>query len=127
MFNVVVPILIAGILPFVFAGLAKSKGFTRADNHATREWQNNLEGWRKRAYWAHQNAFETLPHFFAAVLCAYLAQPHSAIAAAFAWGYVAMRLVYSLCYITDRASLRSVAWMFSMVAIVGLFVTALTA
>lgn len=127
MINVVLPMMIAGMLPFLFAGLAKSKGFSRADNHVTREWQNTLQGWRKRAYWAHQNAFETLPHFFAALLVASLARPHSAIVAAFAWGYVAMRVAYSLCYIADRASLRSVAWMLSMVAVVGLFVTALTA
>jgi len=127
MINVVVPLIIAGLLPFVLTGLTKAKGFSGRDNHRTREWQATLDGWRKRAYWAHLNALETLPHFIAAVLCAHLAQPHSTLAAAFAWGYIGLRIAYSVFYIDDRAPLRSLSWLMSMGAIIGLFVVALTA
>lgn len=127
MIHVVLPILFAGVMPILISGLSKVGAFSRADNHNTREWQTKLQGWRKRAYWAHQNALETLPHFMAAVICAHLASPGNKVAAGLAWGYIGLRAVYAYFYINDRASLRSLAWLASMLAILGLFVVALSA
>jgi len=126
MIHVVVPILIAAAIPFSLSGFAKIGKFSRRDNHQQRVWQAGLEGWRKRAYWAQQNALETLPIYMAAVICAYLAHPPGhTLATIGAWAYPALRLGYTACYLADIAWLRSQLWLVSLGVILGLFVTAL--
>ncbi len=114
-------ILVASVLPFVMAGVSKSKGFTMRDNSQTRVWQAQLTGHRQRAVWAMQNAFETLPIFIGAVILAAMAAPHSKIAPIAAWTYVGLRIAYSAAYLADKASLRSLLWIASMAVIVTLF------
>jgi uncharacterized MAPEG superfamily protein len=114
-------ILVASVLPFVMAGVSKSRGFTMRDNAQTRAWQAQVTGYQQRALWAMQNAFETLPIFIGAVILAAMAAPHSKIAPIAAWAYVGLRVVYSAAYVADKASLRSLVWVASMAAIVTLF------
>jgi uncharacterized MAPEG superfamily protein len=114
-------ILVASVLPFVMAGVSKSRGFTMRDNAQTRAWQAQLTGYQQRALWAMQNAFETLPIFIGAVILAAMAAPHSKIAPIAAWAYVGLRVVDSAAYVADKASLRSLVWVASMAAIVTLF------
>ena len=126
MIHVVLPIVVAAVIPFSLSLAAKVGRFSRRDNHAQREWQAQLEGWRKRAYWAQANALETLPLFIGAVICAHLGHPGGTVPAAFAWSYPALRIAYTACYLDDVARPRTVVWMLSMVAILALYIGAIT-
>ena len=116
-------IFIAGlVVPFVFTIYAKaSKDF---DNARPREYMEHLDGARKRAHWAVQNGYETYPLFIAAVLLAERAGVTQATTDMLAVGFVVCRLVYGLMYVLDKATLRSLVWVGSMVCIVSLFALA---
>ena len=113
-------VLAAALLPYLTVGLAKARpGF---DNDSPRVWLEQLSGWRKRAYWAHQNGFEAFAPFAAAVIIAHLAQAPQGRIDALALGFVALRLVYIALYIADAATLRTIVWAGGMACVVGLFV-----
>lgn len=105
-------VVFAFFLPTLLAGYAKlSSGFRPRDNRAPRDFLAKAEGKALRARWAEQNTYEALPSFFAAVIIAHqLHAPQHAVNA-LAVAFIALRLIYSWCYITDRASLRSLVWM----------------
>ncbi len=125
MLHVVLPIVVASAIPFALTSAIKLRGFSRRDNHQTRLWQAQLEGWQQRANWAQQNAFETLPIFIGAVILAHLFAPGSVVAAVAAWTYPVLRIAYSVLFVTDHARTRSVVWLVSMAAVLALFGTAL--
>ncbi len=114
-------ILVAIGMPIVTTAMAKW-GVSGLDNNRPREWQETLSGWRKRADWAHRNHFEALPGFAAAVLVATVthAEPHAVDVLAGLW--VVFRVIYTGCYVADRASLRSVVWVCAFACVIGLFV-----
>lgn len=114
-------ILVAILLPIVTTGLAKW-GVSGLDNNQPRIWQESLTGWRKRADWAHRNHFEALPAFAAAVLVATFVHASPATVNILAGVWVLFRLAYTACYITDRASLRSVMWAGAYACVIGLFI-----
>jgi uncharacterized MAPEG superfamily protein len=116
MTQLVLCIAIVGVMPYVLTGLSKSRGFTMKDNQHTREWQTQLTGWRKRAYWAHQNAFEAIPLFAALAILAHLRSPESAVVIEACWAFVALRLAHAACYLADAGRLRSTVWTGSQVA-----------
>lgn len=125
MIHVALPLMIAGAMPFILTAVAKVGAFSPKDNHQTRAWQSQLTGWRLRAHWAHQNAFEAFPLFAAAILTAQAAAPASATLPIAAWGFVAARVLYAACYLADLAALRSLVWFAGVGCCVALFVTAL--
>lgn len=51
-------IFITFLLPYGLIVLAKA--VSHFDNKAPRPFMENLEGWRKRAYWAHLNGLKHL-------------------------------------------------------------------
>ncbi len=113
-------VLVAGFLPIVAVGLAKAQsGF---DNHAPRAWLARLEGWRARAHAAHLNSFEAFAPFAAAVIIAHLAHAAQGRIDLLALGFIAARIAYIALYITDRATLRSVAWTIGTGCVIALFV-----
>ena len=112
----------AAVLPFLFAAGAKwSKGY---DNANPRNYLAATTGWRQRAYWAHLNTFEAFPPFAAAVVIAHVVKGPLAAADCLAVGFVALRVVYGLCYIGNAATLRSVVWIAAQLCVVGLFIVA---
>lgn len=112
----------AALLPYVAVALAKAQpGF---NNHTPRVWLEQLSGWRKRAYWAHQNGFEAFPMFAAAVIIAHLAHAPQGRIDMLALTFIALRLVYIALYIADAALLRTLVWTGGMACIVGMFVVA---
>jgi uncharacterized MAPEG superfamily protein len=115
-------VLIAAILPFVWAGAAKSKG--GFDNAAPREWLGRLEGWRRRANWAQQNSWEAFAPFAAAVIIAHLAGARQGTIDTLAMTFIAARVAYGLLYIADRPTLRSVVWTVGFACVVGMFIAA---
>lgn len=116
-------VLIAGLMPYVLTGYAKStaRGY---DNRAPRDWQSRLEGRAARAHWAHLNAFEAFPLFTAAVIIAHLAGVEQGILDLLAMAFIAARVVYSILFVAGIAVLRSVVWALGLFACIALFVLA---
>lgn len=116
-------VLIAGLLPFAHAGIAKA-GDRTFNNRRPREWYDSLTGYRKRAWWAQQNSFEAFPLFAAAVLVAHLAGADEAVVDALAVAFIAFRVAYSICYLADVHLARSLMWLGGLLCCIALFVAA---
>lgn len=107
-------------MPFVWTILAKSKkGY---DNQAPRQYLANLAGWRARAFAAHQNSWEALALFTAALVVAWHNGANPVRVDQLAMAFVATRVVYGLFYLLNWASLRSLTWFAGIICIVWLFV-----
>jgi uncharacterized MAPEG superfamily protein len=118
-------VLAAILLPLPWTSFAKfSTGFKPRDNHNPREYLGQLEGAAKRAHWAEQNTFESVPGFMAAVIIAHIAHASQGWVDALAVAYIALRLAYGLFYIADKAALRSLVWSGALACVLGLFVAA---
>ena len=117
-------ILAAIALPWLMAALKKSPlaVSSKYSNRAPRAMQPKLEGLSQRAHWAEQNSFEILPAFVAAVLVAHLAGAEQVLIDQLAIGFIVSRVLYSICYLTDWATLRSLVWTVGLLFIVALFV-----
>ena len=117
-------ILAAIALPWLMAALKKSPlaASGKYSNRAPRAMQPKLQGFSQRAHWAEQNSFEILPAFIAAVLVAHFAGAEQATVDLLAIGFIVSRVVYSICYLMNWASLRSLVWVVGLLFIVGLFV-----
>jgi uncharacterized MAPEG superfamily protein len=121
-------ILAAALLPyaatyyFKFAG----GGIRTYDNSAPRAAVESLPPARRRAYWAQLNGFEAFPPFAAAVVVAHLAAVPQLWIDMLAATFVALRVIYTLLYIHDRPTARSLAWAAAFSCVVALFVAAAT-
>src|SRR5688500_19030578 len=122
-------ILAAAFVPYMstyyfkFAG----GGIKTYDNHAPRADVDNLPPQRRRAYWAQLNGFEAFPPFAAGVIVAHLAGGPQRWINALALAFVALRVIYTLLYIQDKPTARSLVWLLGFACIVGLFVAAASA
>lgn len=112
-------VLAAALLPYVCTAVAKSS--SRYDNRTPRRYLESLDGWRQRAHWAQLNSFEAFPPFAAAVLIAQMAHAPQSMVNTLALVFVVLRMAYVLCYITDKATLRSIMWLAALGCVVGLF------
>jgi uncharacterized MAPEG superfamily protein len=113
-------VLAAGLMPYLFTGIAKSsrRGF---DNRAPREFLSTLEGWGKRADWAQANSFEAFPLFAAAVLVAQFRGAGQSVVDQLALCFIVARLAFGAFYIFNLATLRSLAWTLGFGCAVALF------
>jgi uncharacterized MAPEG superfamily protein len=105
-------LLIVVILPYLAklpVGFAMNQlgGY---DNNHPREQQSKLQGFGARALAAHQNGFEALTVFSAAVLTAIATNNSSLSIQILAVLYVISRITYHLLYLINLATLRSLAW-----------------
>ena len=116
-------VLAAAIMPYVFAGLAKSGG-KPYNNQAPRKYLEGQEGWRKRANWAQLNAFEAFPAFAAGVIIAHQLDAGQGTVNGLAVGFIACRIAYGFAYVLDWATLRSLVWTGGFACVVALFVAA---
>ncbi|PHV11963.1 MAPEG family protein [Chitinimonas sp. BJB300] len=123
-------LLIVIFLPYVwvyFAKFGKTEDGTpsRYNNYAPRAQQAKFEGFRARAVWAHNNAFEALPGFAAAVLVA--AQVGVAVETIniAAIVFVCARILHGVCYLANWAAQRSAVWFIGFVAVVFLMTEAI--
>lgn len=121
-------ILAAALLPyaatyyFKFAG----GGISSYDNSAPRAAVESLPPARRRAYWAQLNGFEAFAPFAAAVIVAHLASVPQHWIDALAAIFVALRVIYTLLYIHDKPTARSLTWLAALSCVVALFVAAAT-
>lgn len=108
-------ILGACLLPYVFTFIAKkASGFSAKDNHNPRVFLANATGLAARANAVQQNSFESLPLFIGAVLMAeYMVVPQTFVMT-LGITYLALRIVYGMCYLANWAALRSIVWILSM-------------
>jgi uncharacterized MAPEG superfamily protein len=116
-------VLVAVLLPYVFAGAAKAVGgFRGKDNENPRIFLGRLDGLAGRANAAQMNSFEALPGFVAAVLVAHQVSAPQSTVDTLAMVFIALRLAYGIAYLANWASLRSLVWFGGVVCVVGLFV-----
>jgi len=116
-------VLMAGLLPLVCAGIAKwnAKNY---DNHDPRAWLARQQGYRARANAAQQNSLEAFPLFAVAVAMALHNGASPPIISIWAWLFVGLRIIYIFCYVSDRATLRSIVWMLALVVTIRLYAMA---
>lgn len=112
-------ILVAVLLPYLLVGLAKAGA--GIDNARPRADVERLEGWRRRAEWAHHNHFEALPGFAAAVIVAQLTQARPGLVDALAGAFILFRLGYSAAYVAGWPPLRSACWLGGILCVIALF------
>lgn len=118
----IVLMVLAVLLPFVCAMIAKAVGgFRLADNADPRAFLAKTEGLAARIHAAQLNSFEGLPIFLAAVLMALYAFVPVHIINQIAGVYVASRLLFIISYAMNLSMVRSVSWIIGMVACLLLF------
>lgn len=124
MTQIVITVIIAGLLPIVCAGIAKW-GFKSYDNREPRAWLATQSGWRARANAAQQNSLEAFPMFAAAVIFALIAKADASLMIPVCWFFIACRVLYIYCYVSDKASMRSFVWFLGIAATLRLFLFAM--
>ena len=92
-------LLIAGLLPYVAVGFAKSGG--GYDNARPRESMAKFEGLQARAVAAHANSFEAFPFFAAVVLLAAITRADPFQVNTLSVLFIAARLAYIAAYLTE--------------------------
>ena len=108
-------ILIACLLPYVFAMIAKkTAGFKAKDNQHPRDFLAKTTGLAARANAAQQNSFESLPLFIAAILMAEYMVISQTVIMTFGMAYIVLRILYGICYLANWATLRSIVWLLSL-------------
>jgi len=109
-------VLIAAMLPFACAWLAKSKGFCKPrreggfDNNNPRAWLARQADWQGRANAAQANTFEALPFFIGAVIIAHQLGAPQTMLDILALLFVTLRVIYVAMYVADLATVRSAIW-----------------
>ncbi len=79
------------------------------------------EGLRRRADNAHHNHFEAFPFFAAGVLVAQQLNADQDSINMLAVAFIAARIVYTLLYLANRPTMRSITWVIGYIAVIGLF------
>jgi uncharacterized MAPEG superfamily protein len=119
-------VLAAGLMPFLWTGIAKVRG-PRYNNVNVRLWQSKLEGLAQRAHAAHLNSFEAFPLFAVAVIVAQMQSADQSRVDTLALIFIGLRVLYGVLYLANKAILRSLIWMAAMVCNVMVFISAVGA
>jgi uncharacterized MAPEG superfamily protein len=120
-------VLVAGLLPYVWVTIAageRRKQFGSVDNKLPRPQEAQLTGRGARAMGAHNNAFEALPLFAAAVIIAHIAGADPAWSANFAVAFVLARIAHGVLYLADLDLMRSLSFGVAQLCSILLFVLA---
>lgn len=114
-------VLFAALMPIVWSGVAKAGG-AGFDNARPRVYLAAVQGWRQRANWAQQNAWEAFGPFAAGVLVAAQVGVPQATIDLLAAAFLVARILHGCFYITDRATLRSLVYIVGLLCTVGFFI-----
>lgn len=115
-------VLVAALMPYLWTVLAKLSK-PGLNNSQPRNFLNSLDGWGQRANWAQANSFEAFPAFAAAVIIGSLsANIEQNTLNILAIVFIICRLLHGVFYITDKATLRSIAWFIGIGSWVSIFV-----
>lgn len=105
--------------PYLFTILAKTgPGFS---NYDPRGYLERVTGWRRRAHHVQQNSFEALSVFGFAVIIAHLAHAPQMTLDKLALTFVVARILYGICYLTNKAALRTLFWAVGMACVIAMF------
>ncbi|REL36343.1 MAPEG family protein [Thalassotalea euphylliae] len=109
-------LILAALLPYIAkaplaAAMNKLGGY---DNNHPREQQTKLTGFGARALAAHQNAFESLIVFTAAILLAIATNTTGETIQTLAIAHIVLRVAYHLLYLLNIGLLRSIVWGFGI-------------
>lgn len=107
------------IFPYVFTVMAKAG--LPYDNHDPRNFLATLTGWRQRAHFVQLNSFEITPLFGLAVIIAHLTSAYQPAINNLALIFVVSRIAYAICYLLNKASLRTLCFFVGLFCILGLF------
>lgn len=112
-------ILAAGFLPILAAFPAKlTKDYDNANPRDPAFWST---GFRRRAQSAQANGFEAFPLFAISVIVG-LGQGGSPYwIDQLAVLFIGLRIIYTVCYWTDRATPRSVSWAMAVLTTIAIF------
>ena len=113
-------VVIAALLPLVWVSYAKFGA--KSDNRRPREDYEKLSPRQRRAYAAHQNAYENFPFFAAAVIVAITQGASVAAVNGLAAIYIAARIAHGLLYIGDYAAARSAIYALGLFVNIAIFV-----
>jgi uncharacterized MAPEG superfamily protein len=123
-------VLLAALLPYACAYLAKFRGFGRPrsqggfDNADPRGWLARQQGWQARANAAQANSFEALPFFIGAVIIAHqLGAPQTRLDI-LAVLFVTLRIIYIAMYVAGLPTTRSAIWALAFLVNIGIFASA---
>jgi uncharacterized MAPEG superfamily protein len=117
-------LLVAGLMPVVCAGIAKS-GFKGYDNNDPRAWLARQTGFRARANAAQANCFEAFPFFAVGVILALLTGVDPVVVDTLAVFFVALRVGSVFFYITDKAKWRTMVWSAAYLTVVAFYALAM--
>jgi uncharacterized MAPEG superfamily protein len=119
-------VLIAALLPFACAYLAKSRGLGKPrreggyDNNDPRGWLARQTEWQARANAAQANSFEALPLFIGAVIVAHqLGAPQTQLDI-LAVLFVTLRIIYISMYVAGLPTIRSAIWALALLVNIGI-------
>ena len=115
----IICLLIACLIPYLSkipVALAMKNQPGGYDNYHPRAQQTALTGFGARAVAAHQNSFESLLIFSAAVLTALATQHTTSTIQTLAILYLVTRCIYHIFYLLNFASLRSLIWAIGLLA-----------
>lgn len=110
----------AFLLPYIFVVFAKFKA-PGMNNEAPREALSKLTGWRQRANWAQQNAFEAFAPFAAAVIIAHLVGAKQNYIDMLSIVFVVCRILHGVFYMLNWPAMRSLVWFVGFFSVIGLF------
>jgi uncharacterized MAPEG superfamily protein len=113
-------ILIAALLPIALVSFAKAGA--SGDNRHPRENLDSLPAAKRRAYAAHENAYENFPFFAVAVISAAMLGAPIGTLNTLAMLYIAIRVAHGAFYISDNSSLRSMAYLAGLLVNIAIFV-----
>lgn len=119
----IMAVMVACLLPYICAALAKMTGGFNAkiDNANPRVFLANTQGVSARFNYAQLNSFESLPIFIAAVFLATYSFVPQQIINVLSWLYVALRIIYIAAYALNWSLFRSVVWLLSLLCCLMLF------
>ena len=117
-------LLIAGLMPVICAGIAKAgaKGY---DNHDPRAWMAQQTGFRARANAAQDNSLEAFPFFAVGLVLALLTGVDPFVVDMLAAAFIAARVAYVACYVSDKARFRSIFWAVGYLSVIAFYVLAM--
>ena len=123
-------VLLAVLLPYACAWLAKSQGFGKPrsqggfDNNDPRAWLARQQGWQARADGAQANSFEALPFFIGAVIIAHQLGAGQTRLDILAVVFVFLRMIYIAMYVAGLGTARSAFWGIAFFVNVAIFFSA---
>lgn len=112
-------VLIAALMPIAIVVYAKAGS---RDNHHPRDSVASMPEAKRRAYAAHQNAYENFPFFAVAVITATTLGASISTVNVLAAVYIVLRVLHAVLYVRDVASARSLVYGAGLLVNIAIFV-----